>query len=422
MWVVFSIYNHLKFAMKKFFIVLLFLAVPFTANADFKPFFVVTEVDSYEVILQDKWGDQFLVEYGIGCLSMWRYVDEVIYVDVGGAFLDGIGDTIYLLDTDDDCRVWDVEELDGYNDTYSPSIDYNLLLEYLNQCPDNTNGFLGSDGICYCNVGYEWNVDLNQCTELTLTCGSNQYLGNNDVCYCNNGYYWDESTLRCEIVPLENECGLNSYSTGDGECLCDSGYVWVSDDPLDFDCELADANLSKSPFSDLSSLDPDYDAILFLFENNIVQGYEDGTFRSSNEINRAELLKILVESKGVTPFVGTYNNCFSDVDSEWFASYVCFAKSAGWIDGYPDGSFQPAKTINKVEALKMLLNSQSIEIPESVTAFTFEDVNNVSWYAPYVAVAKELGITNEQPTAFHPDSLMTRGKVSGYMYRLLVDL
>src|SRR3989344_1290683 len=90
------------------------------AEADsFKRYYVTKVLDSDDkIIVEDSWGDKYIVEYGIGCLSMWRYEDEYIHINVGGAFLDGIGDTIYLLDSDDECRVWDAEELDSGSGGY----------------------------------------------------------------------------------------------------------------------------------------------------------------------------------------------------------------------------------------------------------------------------------------------------------------
>lgn len=99
------------------------------------------------------------------------------------------------------------------------------------------------------------------------------------------------------------------------------------------------------------------DAIWFVYSGGIVQGYEDGSYKPDQKINRAELLKIVVKSK--------YNNeyeayedrdCFTDVKSDaWYSKYVCFAEDMNLVEGYNDGSFKPANEINFVEALKIVL-------------------------------------------------------------------
>jgi len=77
------------------------------------------------------------------------------------------------------------------------------------------------------------------------------------------------------------------------------------------------------------TLQKDAEAINFLKENGIISGYSDGTFKPTNPLNRAELLKILVEGVGYSPDENVYKNCFSDVKEDWYAKYVCYAKEQG---------------------------------------------------------------------------------------------
>ena len=173
---------------------------------------------------------------------------------------------------------------------------------------------------------------------------------------------------------------------------------------------------AQAPFTDVASDGPYAEAIEYLKHTGIVNGYDDGSFRPYNLINRAEMLKILVEGQGVTPSVADYNNCFSDVKTEWYAPYVCYAEASGWVNGYPDGTFKPAQNINYVEALKMLLNSQNIAVPETVSYGLYGlDVN--AWYTPYVNTARELGITEESDIDFFdPSELLNRARMAQYLY------
>ncbi len=172
-------------------------------------------------------------------------------------------------------------------------------------------------------------------------------------------------------------------------------------------------------FSDVNQSNKNYDAILYLQSNGIINGYSNGTFKPELEINRAELLKILVEGVGITPDALQYKDCFTDVTTEWFAPYACYAKSANWIMGYQDGSFKPAQTVTKSEALKMVLNTQEVPVPEAVTENPFTDVDSTQWYAPFVYQAKQLGFLEETGTLFNPSENMTRGSVSENVYRAL---
>lgn len=155
-------------------------------------------------------------------------------------------------------------------------------------------------------------------------------------------------------------------------------------------------------------------AIERLVDQGVLQGYSDGTFKPMASINRAELLKMLVANT-YTPSVTEYNNCFSDVSTQWFASYVCYAKAQGWVQGYSDGTFKPAQTVNSAEALKMLIHSQSIAVMYP-THSPLPNVAEGEWFAPYVYTALQNGILAHD-TYFIPGSLMNRETTALYVYR-----
>lgn len=165
---------------------------------------------------------------------------------------------------------------------------------------------------------------------------------------------------------------------------------------------------ASSSFPDIAN-SPYRVAIEYLADQGIVSGYPDGTFKPQNQINRAELLKILVGGSGFKPTQEAYNSCFPDVNKEWFAAYVCYAKSKKWIDGYPDGTFKPDKTVNSAEAIKMLVNSQNWE-PGS---------GGGSWFDAYVQTAKDKKVILTSDGVFNPSKLMLRGVMSLYLYRAL---
>src|SRR3989338_2995945 len=112
-------------------------------------------------------------------------------------------------------------------------------------------------------------------------------------------------------------------------------------------------------FGDMQSLHPNSEAAEMLYKSGIVNGNPDGTFAPDKSINRAEITKLVVQMMVGDPskIKSTYNNCFSDVKKDWFAPYVCYAKEMGWISGYSDGTFKPANETNRVEAIKIVLNA-----------------------------------------------------------------
>ncbi len=164
-----------------------------------------------------------------------------------------------------------------------------------------------------------------------------------------------------------------------------------------------------------SDVGDDYDyktAIDFITEEEIVQGYPDGTFKPDAKINRAEFTKIIVEAKiGKNP-TASASNCFPDVSSDqWFASYVCYAKSRGIISGHPDGYFRPANNINLAEAAKILVNTLKVPIQES---------QGSEWYSEYIkAIATFKYIP---PTFTYMAQEVTRGEMAEMVWRILENV
>ncbi|MDX9970452.1 MAG: S-layer homology domain-containing protein [Candidatus Gracilibacteria bacterium] len=158
-------------------------------------------------------------------------------------------------------------------------------------------------------------------------------------------------------------------------------------------------------------------AISYLKEWGILNGYSDGSFKPENEINRAELLKVLTLAAGHSPSEA-YGNCFPDVKDGWFAPYVCFARTKGWINGYADGTFKPSQSVSKAEALKMIFNAFEIEVA-GTDSDVYKDVKVGSWYTDFVYSADFLGILDDNGLFFQPNSNLRRGQLSEYIFRAL---
>ena len=158
-------------------------------------------------------------------------------------------------------------------------------------------------------------------------------------------------------------------------------------------------------FTDVSAGTQYRESISEMKDRGVIEGYADGKFRPLNTINRAEFLKIVLEGRqNDADYSG--GNCFPDVRSEWFAPYVCTAKSEGIIGGYPDGTFKPEQNINFAEAGKIFALSFGQDIADE----------GGEWYAKY---ARALEASNAiAPSIDSMDKKITRGEMVEMMWRL----
>jgi len=164
-----------------------------------------------------------------------------------------------------------------------------------------------------------------------------------------------------------------------------------------------------------TDVDSDYfyhDEVQYLLDEGIVEGYSDGTFGYAENLNRAEMLKILVEAAGVSgDDLGEYSDdaCFFDVKKKsWYAKYVCFAKKKGWVEGYKNGTFAPNDEINFVEGLKMSMEIMDIDAGE--------EEKGASWYKKYVDGAARDNLIPLTIAEFHQD--LMRAEMAGLTARI----
>jgi hypothetical protein len=99
-------------------------------------------------------------------------------------------------------------------------------------------------------------------------------------------------------------------------------------------------------YDDVPESHPFADAIAWATEWNIVGGYPDGTFRPGAPITRgavaAWMHRFVGEPEADLP------TGFSDVpDSHLFAEAIAWLKDAGVTQGYPDGTFRPGQQITR---------------------------------------------------------------------------
>lgn len=157
-----------------------------------------------------------------------------------------------------------------------------------------------------------------------------------------------------------------------------------------------------------------FEAISYIKQIGIVNGYQDGTFRPYREINRAEFVKILIESK--FPEIAAYNpsyNCFVDVQvSDWYNKYLCFAKQKGIIGGYMDGTFRPNQSITLSESLKVAMDTFAIKL-------LISPVNIGPWYVPYIESARAFGLLPVSSRLSPAEHLINRGEMAYITYKIL---
>lgn len=97
------------------------------------------------------------------------------------------------------------------------------------------------------------------------------------------------------------------------------------------------------------------EAVTVLSNLDILNGYEDGSFKPEATVTRAEMAKIICEMMGYDN-LGNVTTVFNDVPKEhWASGYISTINGLGIICGYGDGNYGPEDPVTYNQAAKMIV-------------------------------------------------------------------
>ncbi|MBO9597722.1 MAG: S-layer homology domain-containing protein [Cohnella sp.] len=161
----------------------------------------------------------------------------------------------------------------------------------------------------------------------------------------------------------------------------------------------------------------------------VIDGTGDGRFSPDRAITRAEFAAILVRGLGLK-LEDNRPTEFSDVKvSDWFGSSINTAYAYELINGYDDGTFRPNDEITREEAMAILSRATSITgLKDKTSAQSidltlqpYRDASNVSgWARSSVAINVQAGLVSGRSTSvLAPLASITRAEAATMIRRLL---
>ena len=86
-----------------------------------------------------------------------------------------------------------------------------------------------------------------------------------------------------------------------------------------------------------------------------IKGYPDGTFKPSNNVTRAEAAQMFATLlNGGTSFGTSSTTKFADANNKWYSPAVNYIAGKGLLSGYSDGTFKPDADITRAEFAQMI--------------------------------------------------------------------
>lgn len=199
--------------------------------------------------------------------------------------------------------------------------------------------------------------------------------------------------------------GNTYYAVVNSLTNSDYGLIW---NPKEFP-DVAN-HWSKSAVNDMAS-------------RLVVNGVDATHFNPNNNVTRAEFAAILVRALGLSD-TGTSSK-FSDVSaSDWYMGAVTVANEYNLIDGYENGTFRPNQTISRQEAFVILNRAIAIvklqQATSSMTLSSYSDQSKVAtWAQTATQAVLSSGVVQGNGKLLHPTGQMSRAETATVMQRLL---
>jgi len=164
------------------------------------------------------------------------------------------------------------------------------------------------------------------------------------------------------------------------------------------------------------------DYIGVMTQYNIFKGYEDASFRPSNNITRQETAVAIVRMLGLDLNYLAVDLKFADNDeiADWAKPAVSYLSGIGVINGYEDGTFRPNNPITREEFITIMMRLSTVD-PQTDNPVNFTDATEISqWAQNAVRKAVNLKLINGyEDGSFKPRNLITRAEASVVFYNFM---
>ena len=168
-------------------------------------------------------------------------------------------------------------------------------------------------------------------------------------------------------------------------------------------------------FSDVNPDDWFYDNVMGAANNGYISGMGDGTFNPKGATTRAQFASMIAKAMGYDDSLAGETR-FKDVPADqWYAGVITYCFDNDIISGYDDGTFQPEKTITRQEAASILKNAFNLT---GNSGEKFPDDSAIAgWAKANVYAVKHSGLMKGDADTgnFRPTSTIIRAEAASIL-------
>ena len=248
---------------------------------------------------------------------------------------------------------------DGYYDSYGSWHYYNYYNGYYNRYYRNSNYYLGSatvDSDGYFTIYFNRSVPTSESLYYYVDgYKDGRYATTPSVSQAEAGTMFIKGKAGSYAsIRVEDAKGTKIGTTtanGDGEFACyldrklslNETIKVIASESSKYDSQttykVVDTSLSGQTYARVS----------------YIKGYPDGTFKPSNNVTRAEAAQMFATLLNNGTSFGTSSvTKFTDANNKWYSPAVSYIAGKGLLSGYSDGTFKPDADITRAEFAQMI--------------------------------------------------------------------
>ncbi|WP_338751927.1 C40 family peptidase [Bacillus sp. FJAT-52991] len=177
--------------------------------------------------------------------------------------------------------------------------------------------------------------------------------------------------------------------------------------------------LVDGKFNDVSKSNQAYEAIEDLTDKNIIQGFDDYSFKPDDPITRGQAAALINRELKLQPKNISY---FKDVPStNRFAKDIAAMREAEIISGYPDQTYRPNNYITRTEMAVILQRAFELQLGSAAAAENkYKDISSSYWAHDAIVAMKAIDETGVFKTSnYYGSDRATRAVFSAALYNAM---
>ena len=214
------------------------------------------------------------------------------------------------------------------------------------------------------------------------------------------------------VKVTENADGTYTFTMPNGQVTVTATFV-ETEEPV------------AEPFIDVAEGDWFYDAVVYAYQNELMDGVGGNRFAPNSETTRAQLVTILYRLEGEPAVSGDLP--FTDVEAGiWYTDAILWAAENNIVNGVSDTEFAPGDDLTRQQLVTILYRyaeAKGYDVSASADLSGYPDAGQVQDYAqPAMAWAVAEGIVEGMDGNLNPAGNASRAQIATILMRFCEDV